>query len=176
MAASATICPRRRLTARFTRFADRPSIRPLARPDREPMVALNTMLAEDGAIIDVPTAWMPGLIHLSASPPTARRTAAFHPRHTIRLAAGAKLTLMETALGDGTYLHNPVDRNAVADGASLTHIRLQDESPAAFHLATLYAEIAARGTYDSFTLNLGGRLARTEVHAAPRRRPTRPRI
>ncbi len=35
----------------------------------------------------------------------------------------------------------------------------------AFHLATLYVAIAANGTYDSFTLNLGGRLARTEIHA-----------
>ena len=46
-----------------------------------------------------------------------------------------------------------------------THVRLQNESLAAFHLSTLYAEIAERGTYDSFALNLGARIARTEVHA-----------
>ncbi len=27
-----------------------------------------------------------------------------------------------------------------------THVRLQNEAPAAFHLSTLYAEIAERGT------------------------------
>ena len=37
--------------------------------------------------------------------------------------------------------------------------------PPAFHLATLYAQIEAGGTYDSFVLNLGGRMVRTEVHA-----------
>ena len=53
----------------------------------------------------------------------------------------------------------------MADDAALTHVRLQDESPTAFHLSTLYAEIAERGTYESFALNLGARIARTEVHA-----------
>ena len=38
------------------------------------------------------------------------------------------------------------------------------KSLAAFHLSTLYAEIAERGTYDSFALNLGARIARTEAH------------
>ena len=56
-------------------------------------------------------------------------------------------------------------RSHVAEGATLTHIRLQNEVAAAFHLSTLYAEIAGSGTYDSFTLNLGARMARTEIHA-----------
>jgi len=91
--------------------------------------------------------------------------AAYHPRHAIRLAAGARLTLVEVAVGEGAYLHNPVTELAVGEGATLVHIRLQDESTAAFHLATFYADIAARGTYDSFALTLGGRLTRAEVHA-----------
>lgn len=153
------------LTARFTRFADGPAFGRLPRPDREPMVALNTMLAEDGAIIDVPEDMDAGLIHLISLASDSPSTADFHPRHSIRLATGAKLTLLETALGDGTYLHAPVMEVRIADGASLTHIRLQNESSAAYHLSTLYAEVGARGTYDSFTLNLGARMARTEVHA-----------
>ncbi|HSZ94016.1 MAG TPA: Fe-S cluster assembly protein SufD [Acetobacteraceae bacterium] len=152
--------------ARFTRFADDPSFGALARPEREQMVALNTMLAEDGAGIEVPENTDAGLIHLvSLATDTPHGAADFHPRHRIRLAPGATLTVLETSLGDGTYLHAPVTELHVAEGASLTHIRLQDESTAAFHLSTLYAEIAARGTYDSFALNLGGRMARTEVHA-----------
>jgi Fe-S cluster assembly protein SufD len=53
----------------------------------------------------------------------------------------------------------------VAEDAVFSHVRLQNESLAAFHLSTLYAEVAERGTYDSFALNLGARIARTEVHA-----------
>ena len=40
--------------------------------------------------------------------------AAFHPRHAIHLAPGARLTLLELSLGDGSYLHNPVFEVQVA--------------------------------------------------------------
>ena len=152
-------------SAHFTRFADGPVFGILARPDREPMVALNTMLAEDGAIIGVPEGTDAGLVHLISLGSDNASATDFHPRHRIHLHANAKLTVLETALGNGTYLDAPVTEIQIADGATLTHVRLQDESPAAFHLATLYARIAEHGTYDSFTLNLGARMARTEIHA-----------
>ena len=90
---------------------------------------------------------------------------AFHPRHAIRLGRGARLTLLEVNIGTGAYLNNPVFSVSVADDANLTHLRIQTEAPDAFHLSTLYAEVGAHGTYDSFLLSLGGRLARMEVHA-----------
>ena len=45
--------------------------------------------------------------------------------------------LMEMSVGEGSYLHNPVTEIQVAEAPTLTHMRLQDESPAAFHLSTL---------------------------------------
>ena len=133
----------------------------LARPDLEKLVALNTMLAEDGADIEVPDGVDGGVLVLAS----LAAGGAFHPRHAIRLGRGARLTLVEASFGTGAYLHNPVFSVAVAEGATLTHLRIQREAPAAFHLSTLYAEIGARGTYDSFLLTLGARLARMEVHA-----------
>jgi Fe-S cluster assembly protein SufD len=82
----------------------------------------------------------------------------------IRLARGAKLVLVEMSNGDGRHLHNPVSEIHVDDGAVLTHVRTQTESTDAFHLATIYAAVAAGGAYDSFTLNIGGRITRTEIH------------
>jgi Fe-S cluster assembly protein SufD len=146
----------------FACFGDDPDFGTLARPDREPVVALNTMLADDGAVLFVPEGVDAGLL-LLVSVATAR--AAFHPRHTIRIAAGARLTLLDLSLGDGAYLHMPVTEVHVAEDAVFSHVRLQNEALAAFHLSTLYAEVAERGTYDSFVLNLGARIARTEVHA-----------
>jgi len=67
--------------------------------------------------------------------------------------------------GQGTYLLNTVAEIHLAEGAALTHIRLQDEAASAFHVSTTYADVAAGATYDSFTLTLGARLSRTEVHA-----------
>jgi Fe-S cluster assembly protein SufD len=83
----------------------------------------------------------------------------------IRLGQGASLTLIEMSNGTGCYLHNPVTEIHVADGAVLTHVRVQSDGTDAFHLATIHAAVAAGGTYDSFTLNVGGRISRTEFHA-----------
>ena len=150
----------------FTTFADRPGFGRLARPERDALVALNTMLAEDGAQIAVPKGVDAGtVVLLSQASDLHDRPVAFHLRHQVHLAAGSRLTVMEIARGQGHYLNNSVLEVMVAEGAVLTHIRLQDESAEAFHIATVYAEVAARGTYDCFVLTLGARLARAEIHA-----------
>lgn len=144
-----------------------PAYGDLARPEREQLVALNTMLAEDGADIDVAASVDAGTLMLASlgTGGSVDRPAAFHPRHKLRLGAGARMTLIEVAIGRGAYLHNPVFEIAVGPGATLVHLRLQDESRGAFHLSTVYADVARGGTYDSFALTLGGKLARLEVHA-----------
>ena len=69
------------------RFADQRHLRPLARPDREPLAALNTMLAEDGAVITVPANTDGGTIALiSLATGALGRATAFHPRHASALA------------------------------------------------------------------------------------------
>ena len=147
-------------------FAQHADFGCLARPEQERMVALNTMLAEDGAIIDVGPGIDAGtLLLISVGQEVHGTPIAFHPRHAIRLGEGARLTLIEMASGSGAYLHNPVTEIRVEPRASLTHVRLQDESASAFHLATIYTQVAAGAIYDSFTLATGSRLSRTEIHA-----------
>jgi Fe-S cluster assembly protein SufD len=146
--------------AGFARFAEQPDFGTLSWPDREPMVALNTMLATDGAALHVPAGFDAGVMQLVS---IATGDADYHPRHRICLGKGAALTVVEISAGEGTYLLNTVAEIHVAEGARLTHIRLQDEALTAFHVSTTYADVAAGGTYDSFTLNLGARLSRTEV-------------
>lgn len=130
-----------------------------------PMVSLNTMLAEDGVQLHVEAGVDAGTVVLLSVSPDVHRPVGFHPRHMIRLEAGARLTVIEIGRGAGTYLHNAVTEVSVAEGAALTHVRLQQESLAAFHVATTVATVAADGAYDAFVLTLGGRLSRAEVHA-----------
>jgi len=146
----------------FASFADQPDFGTLSWPDREPMVALNTMLAQDGAALHVPAGFGAGIVQLVS---IATGDGDFHPRHSIRLAKGARLTVVEISAGQGRYLLNTVAEIHVAEGAHLTHIRLQDEAATAFHISTTYADVETGGTYDSFTLNLGAKLSRTEVRA-----------
>ncbi|MCX8132542.1 MAG: Fe-S cluster assembly protein SufD [Roseococcus sp.] len=140
-----------------------------------PLVALNTMLFEDGLFLEVPAGAEGGtleLLSIASHTQEAQkgRPIAFHPRHLIRIGQGARLTLIETSLGPAAaaYLHNPVFEIAVAQGAQLTHVRLQQEGRAGFQLCTVLAAVEAGGTYDNFTLNAGGRLVRNEIHAALR--------
>jgi Fe-S cluster assembly protein SufD len=143
-----------------------PALGPLARPEQDKLVALNTMLAEDGASITVPAGADAGtLVLVSLGTGAADRAIAFHPRHAVHLSAGSRMTLIEIFAGEGAYLDNPVLSATVEADATLIHLRLQDESRTAFHLSTVYADVAERGTYDSFALNLGARLSRMEVHA-----------
>lgn len=138
------------------------------RASKQPLVALNTMLFEDGLLLDLPAGTEGGVIELLSLATHAERPIAFHPRHVIRLGAGASLTLLETSLGPAgfAYLHNPVFEIEVGENATLSHVRIQREGRAGFQLSTVEAAVEAGGTYDNFTLNAGGKLVRNEIHAA----------
>ena len=116
-----------------------PAMGPLARPESERLVALNTMLAADGAELSVAAGVDAGTVVLVS---LGGEGVAFHPRHAVHLARGAKLTLIEICAGEGRYLHNPVTSITVEAGAILTHLRLQDEGIEAIHLSTIYADVA----------------------------------
>jgi len=138
---------------------------PLARPSSERLVALNGFLAEDGVSIDVAQGADAGtLLLVSLGTDEHGRPVSFHPRHALRLEAGARLTLIEVFLGEGLYLNNPVLEISVERGATLTHLRLQDEPAGAFHFSTVYADVAAEGRYDSVSAVLGAALSRMEFH------------
>ena len=140
----------------------------LAKPRTENFAALNTMLFEDGLLLDVPAGTDGGVLEVLSLAAPSERPFAFHPRHLIRLGAGATLVIVERSLAADRprYLHNPVFEIEVGEGATLTHGRMQQEAPLAFHLSTIYATIAAGGTYDNFTVAAGARIARNEIHAA----------
>jgi Fe-S cluster assembly protein SufD len=140
------------------------ALAPLA---EHPMTALNTLMFEDGLLLDVPAGVDAGHLELLSIAVDPGRPFAFHPRHVIRLGAGAKLTLLESAIGGGSqYLHNPVFEIDLAEGAVLTHGRAQQEGEGAFHLSMIHARIAAEARYDTMAVSAGARLTRMEIHAA----------
>jgi Fe-S cluster assembly protein SufD len=129
-----------------------------------PLAQINAAHARDGITVKIPEHTDAGALllisHASATAPLA-----FHPRHRITLTAGAKLTLIEVSTGTGIYWHNQVTDIALHEHATLSHYRLQDEGPDAFHLATIRARIAAHAAYEAFTATIGAKLSRAEFHA-----------
>jgi len=132
-----------------------------------PMNALNTLMFEDGLVVDVPAGKDAGHLELLSIAVDPGRPFAFHPRHILRIGAGARLSLLETALGGSAqYLHNPVFEIDLAEAAVLMHGRAQQEGDGAFHLSVIHARIAAEARYDTMAVSAGARLARMEIHAA----------
>ncbi len=149
---------------RVSGFAAAPEFGALPGAGRDAMAALNTMLAEDGARIEIPEGVDAGVLAvISLASEAAHHPVDFHPRHAIRLGAGARLTLLELARGHGVYLHNPLTELHVGAGATLVAVRLLEESHRSFHLSGTYAEIADGGSYELFLLHLGAGLARSEI-------------
>ncbi len=130
----------------------------------QPLALINAEKARDGITLVIPAGQDAGEL-LLISQAGGAEPFAFHPRHRIRLGAGAKLTLIEIDQGEGTYWHNPVFDVTVEEGARLQHFRLQQESAEAFNITTIRADIEADASYEHFTLTLGAKISRTEVEA-----------
>jgi Fe-S cluster assembly protein SufD len=140
----------------------------IAPPKGFPLVALNTALAADGLVIRFAkgkTAVRP--VHVVSIGAAGDAPVMFQPRLLVVAEEGSSGCVLEShiAAGDGVYFSNGVAEVAVERGASLRHYALQNEHPSAFHLATANASLAEGANYDSFVLQVGGRLARREIHA-----------
>ncbi len=159
------------LSQALSRMPERLDVQPFAgveaaEPLRHPMVALNAMLASDGALIRVPAGQDAGrLLLVSVCAGMGGRTTASHLRHRLVLEVGASLALLEIGAGDGRYLSDSVLDAEIAVGAHLRHVRLQQDSAEAFSFSMVRVAVAERGAYDGFNLALGAALARHEVHA-----------
>ncbi|MCC6597319.1 MAG: Fe-S cluster assembly protein SufD [Alphaproteobacteria bacterium] len=88
-----------------------------------------------------------------------------NPSLKIVLEEGASLTLIERHDGQGAYWKNMITEIEVGANARLRHIRLQEESPEAVQTNMVHIRLARDAVYDGFSLNIGGRLTRHEIHA-----------
>jgi Fe-S cluster assembly protein SufD len=86
--------------------------------------------------------------------------ASFHPRSRIRLGKNSEATVIESFAGMGASWTNAVTAITLADGAALTHIKVQDEDRAAIHFGQARAALGKAAKYESFVLTLGAGLSR----------------
>lgn len=87
------------------------------------------------------------------------------PRLEIIVEEGAELTLLERHAGAGTYWKNMVTEVTLHANAKLHHVRLQCDAPDAVHTNMVHVRLARDATYDSFTMNNGGKMVRHDIHA-----------
>lgn len=118
------------------------------------------LLLEAGTRVERPIE----IIHLSLGMDEPRLA---QPRHLVDLGEGASATLIEryVSLGKSLYCTNSVLELSLATGAELTHYRVQQESPNAFHIAGVYLSQGARSRYRGVNVGLGAAWSRTDLVA-----------
>ena len=130
----------------------------------EPFVALNTAFLEDGAFLRVRKGFrLPVPLHLLF----LGTTKAAHPRNLYVIEEGAEADVVETYLsaGETPHLTNAVSEIHLAQGAKLSHYRLQLEG-ASYHFGTVRARLERDARLVSHNIACGGALTRNEIVAA----------
>ncbi|MGD8376673.1 MAG: Fe-S cluster assembly protein SufD [Acidobacteriota bacterium] len=133
---------------------------------RNPFVALNQALWADGAFIRVAAgAEVPvpvQILHLVKDP---GEVGVSDPRTLVLVEEGARLRLVEGYAGPAgaVYWTNPVTEIVVGSGAEVRHHKVQREGDAAFHVATIQAQVGHAGVFSSHSISLGGRLVRNDL-------------
>ena len=124
----------------------------------EPVLQMSAAFATDGARIrlegntDTPIELV--FITTNAAPRTIAT------RNVIEVADDASATILETHLGEGSYLSNSVTEIRVGNNARLDRVKAEIESHEAIHLAHLHVSLARNVTFRDFTLSTGARLNR----------------
>ena len=124
--------------------------------------ALNTGLMADGYVLDV-TASSEKPFHAVF---TSRGEAGLQvTRNVVRIAAGAKATLIETfsSLDGGAQQANNMTQIVLDEGASLDHIRVQDQNFETTHLDSCVVDCGETSSYRAFVLTTGCKISRNSV-------------
>ena len=130
---------------------------------------LATAFLEDGALVRLaPATRLADPLHVTFVSTTAGGAPSVSfPRLLLHAGAGSQATIVEKFGGpEGQrYLSCPVGEIWLEAGAVIDHYRLQRESQAAFHVASLGVKLMRDSRYSNLAVSLGGALARTDIEA-----------
>ncbi|MCP5143415.1 MAG: Fe-S cluster assembly protein SufD [Gammaproteobacteria bacterium] len=89
-----------------------------------------------------------------------------HPRLRLDIGAGASVTVLEryVDLAGAQALTNVVTDIVIGQTATVTHCRIQAESPASYHIGRTYVDLARDATYQATHFDIGAGLSRTDIN------------
>ena len=134
-----------------------------------PFTDLNTAVAGEGALVHVAAnAELARPVHLVFITTRDAVDSVVQPRNLIVVERSAKAAVIEsyvTIAAGSPYWTNTVTEVVVGPNAWLEHTRIQRESEAAYHIGATYVDQQRDSHYRSFTMTMGGALARHTLHA-----------
>jgi len=87
-------------------------------------------------------------------------------RNLIIIGANSKATILESWTGtDAAYFNNVITELTAGDNAQVEHVKFQNESVTAFHIAGLHATMGRDSHAAHHSIALGGRIARNNIRA-----------
>jgi Fe-S cluster assembly protein SufD len=134
--------------------------------EQHTFTALNTAFINDGAFVELAAdAIVEQPIHLVF---VSEGEGVSHPRNLIVAGRHSRATVIESyvSLRDSGYFTNAVTEVSLGEGAHLDHYKLQRESESAFHVGTVQIREARDSQLHSFSLAVGGSLARTNIYTS----------
>jgi Fe-S cluster assembly protein SufD len=143
-----------------------PALPPGPGPAEDGLWALNRALFEEAVRVEVPAGKDGGkleLLHVTGRMPGG---AMVHPRVWLSLGEGARLSVVERFVGQGSeaaYFVDAVSDVLLAKGAHLIHSGVQSEGMRALHLGTVRVQQGEGSRFDAHLLELGAALSRREV-------------
>ena len=132
---------------------------------------LNAAFFEQMVVVTIaPNAVVELPLHVLSLVVSAGEPSIVAPRVAIHVGEGAECRVIENyaSLGDGTALTTAVTDIILAPGAVVDHVKLQRESPSAFHIASLQVQLGRASTFASRALTFGARIARNDITVALR--------
>ena len=130
------------------------------------LAALNTAFLQSGLFLWIPrNVKIETPIQVTFLADAEQTDSAAFPRLLVVAEENSSATLIENYVStrDQQYFTNAVAEIVIKDGARLEHYRLQRESMNAFHTSITSAELGRNSSYDTTSMNLGGRLSRHDI-------------
>lgn len=130
------------------------------------LAALNTAFLQSGLFL-----WIPkGIkvetpIQVTFLTDADQADKASFPRLLVVAEENSSATLIENFVStrNNHYFTNAVAEVVLKEGARLEHYRMQRESDKAFHTCVTSASLGRNSSYDTTSINLGGRLSRHDI-------------
>jgi Fe-S cluster assembly protein SufD len=132
--------------------------------------ALNTALTADGAYVYIPDGVvLDQPVHLLFVTTAAPASGPIMSTARALIVAGerSQARIVETYVGPrgASYFTNAVTEVVAGEGSVIDHYKVQQESFAAFHIASMHVHAARSANFSSHSFSLGGRLARNDANA-----------
>jgi Fe-S cluster assembly protein SufD len=129
--------------------------------------ALNSAFIHDGAVVQIAKEFeVERPIHVMYLFDAVAAKSQINPRTLIIAERHSKATVIESyvSASEASYFTNAVTEVLCEDGANLSHLKIQRESPRAFHVGTIEVEQKRDSHYQSFSFSTGALLSRTNIY------------